>query len=61
MPVETGGAWGGCSPPLQIFANVDFLLIDNDSEKKNSNIKYKLVQIPQKVLVALLLPTSYNA
>ena len=29
-----GRGVGGCSPP-QIFAKVDLLLIENDSEKKN--------------------------
>ena len=28
---------------VMIFAKVDFLLIDNDNEKKNSNKKYSLV------------------
>ena len=36
-PVETRvGGWGGCSPPppVQIFAKVDLLPIDNYSENK---------------------------
>ena len=47
--VETwGDGWG------------DLLPIDNDSEKKKILKKYKLVQIPQKLLATLPLPTSSN-
>ena len=57
-PVETGGrgggAWGVCSPPPD-FAKVDFLSIDNDSEKKKEPKKHTPDQIPRKLLVTLLL------
>ena len=55
-----GEALGRTAAP-QIFATVDLLLIDNDSEKKKIAKKYKLVQIPRKLLVTLLLSTSCNA
>ena len=45
----------------QIFSKVDFLPIDNDSEKKKEKKKYKPLQIPHKLLVTLLLSTSCNA
>ena len=51
--VETGGLGGGCSP--QVFAKVDLLPIENDSEKKKVAKKYKSLQIPQKLLLATLL------
>ena len=43
-PVETGRAGGGgvCSPPPQIFAKVDLLTIDNDSDKKKTAKECKL-------------------
>ena len=38
-PVETGRGWGlGASAP-QIFAKVDLLQIENDSDKKKSSKK----------------------
>ena len=57
-PVETGGGGGGLgrlqpSPPD--FAKVDFLSIDNDSEKKKEPKKHTPDQIPRKLLVTLLL------
>ena len=66
---------GGGYSPHQIFTEVDLLPIGNYSEmKKNSKKtqknknktnkqtnKKKLVQIPQKLLVTLLLSTSCNA
>ena len=54
----TGGG-GAAAPP--IFAKADLLLIDNDSEKKKIATKCKLIQIPRKRLVTLLLSASYNA
>ena len=45
--------WGGCSS--QIFAKVDLLPIDNDSQKKRGAKKHKPYQIPRKLLVTLLL------
>ena len=48
-PVKTGGLWG-------IFAKVDLLPIDNDSEKKKGAKKHKSYQIPRKLLLTLLLP-----
>ena len=44
-----GGSWQALASlsPLQIFAIVDFLLMDNDSEKKKSVVKmYKSFEIP---------------
>ena len=65
-PIEPG--WGGRGlaalvPPLfQIFAVVDLLPIDNDSEKKKGIVKiYKPLQIPRTLLVTLLLSTTCNA
>ena len=55
------GDRGAADPLPQVFAKADLLLIDNDSEKKKIATKCKLVQIPRKHLVALLMPTSYNA
>ena len=55
-----GGGAGGLHPP-QVFAKADLLLIDNDSEKKKIATKCKLIQIPRKRLVTLLLSASYNA
>ena len=59
-PVETGGLGGGCWPP-HILVKVDFLPIDNDSDKKKIAKKCKLVQISRKLLVTLLLYTSCSA
>ena len=58
-PVEPGGLGG--LQPLQIFAKVDPPPIENYSEKKKIGKKYKLGQIPRKLLVALLLSTSCSA
>ena len=55
------GNWGGGAAAPQIFAKADLLLIDNDSEKKKRATKCKLIQIPRKRLVTLLLSASYNA
>ena len=38
------------------FAKVDLLSVDNDGEKKKGAKKHKLYQVPQKLLVSLLLP-----
>ena len=57
-PVETGGGGGlGASAalPPPDFAKVDFLSIDNDSEKKKEPKKHTPDQIPRKLLVTLLL------
>ena len=56
-PVETWGI-GGCCP--QIFAKVDLLPIDNysENEKIGNKKQCKLLQIPLKLLVTLLLSTS---
>ena len=51
-----GGGAGGAVVP-QIFAKVDLLQIDNDSEKKKGAKKHKPYQIPRKLLVTLLLST----
>ena len=53
---QVGGVGEGCSPNPQ---KVDFLATDNYSEKKVKN--YKLLQIPRKLLVTLLLSPSCNA
>ena len=59
-PLEPGR--GEAAAPLpQSFVKVDLLLIDNDSEKEKIASKYKLVQIPWRLLVTLLLPSLYNA
>ena len=47
---------GGAVVP-QIFAKVDLLQIDNDSEKKKGAKKHKPYQIPRKLLLTLLLST----
>ena len=39
----------------QIFAKVDLLPIDNDSDKKKGAKKHKPYQIPRKLQVTLLL------
>ena len=44
----------------QIFAKVDLLPIDNDSEKKKVTQKYKSFEIPRKLLVTLLWSTLCN-
>ena len=44
----------GVQPP-QIFAKVDFLSIENDTEKKKGAKKHKPYQIPRKLVVTLLL------
>ena len=54
-----GGGEGAAAP--QIFVNVNLIPVDNDSEKKKVAKKYKPFQIPQKLLVTLLLSTSCNA
>ena len=56
-PVETGGGGGlgRMQPPPADFAKVDFLSIDNDSEKKKEPKKHTPDQIPRKLLVTLLL------
>ena len=55
------GEGGGTGGPLQIFGRADLLPADNDSEKKKiAKKKYKPVQIPRKLLAALLLSTLYN-
>ena len=54
-----GGRGAGRIGDPQIFATVDLLLIDNDSEKKKQQKKYKLVQISRKLLVTLVLSTSF--
>ena len=56
-PVETVGAGGGGGSP-QIFAKVDLLPIDNNSEKKSAAKKHTAYPIPRKLLVTLLLPCS---
>ena len=45
-PVEAKGAGEAAAP--NIFAKVDLLPIDNDSDKKKIAKKCKLVQIPRK-------------
>ena len=47
------GGWGAAAP--QIFAKVDLLPIDNNSEKKKGAKKHKPYQTPQKLLVTFLL------
>ena len=54
-PVETGG-WGLGGGP-QILAKVDLLLTDSNRGNKKGAKKYKPYQIPQKLLVTLLLFT----
>ena len=44
-----------------VFAKVDLKLIHNDREKKKGAKKYKPRQIFRKLLVTLLLSTSFNA
>ena len=56
-PVKTGSLWRLQLP--QIFAKVDLLPIGNDSEKKKIAKNYKLLQIPRKLLVTLLLRTLH--
>ena len=49
------------APPLlpqQVFAKIDPLPIDNDSEKKKVAKKKKLLQISRNLLVTLLLSTT---
>ena len=64
MPVETAGegGWGAAGPPPlpQIFAKVDLLIIDiyREKEKIANKKKKKLVKIPLKLQVTLLLSTS---
>ena len=53
------GDWG--APTSHIFAKFGLSPIDNDSDKKKVAKKYKPFQIPQKLLVILLLFTSFNA
>ena len=48
------GDWEGLHPP-NVFAKFDLLPIDNDSKKKKVAKNYKPFQIPQKLLVTLLL------
>ena len=48
---------GGGAVVPQIFAKVDLLQIDNDSEKKKGAKKHKPYQIPRKLLLTLLLST----
>ena len=45
---------------VETRGGVDLLSIDNDGEKKKIAKQYELVQIPRKLLVTLLLFTSYN-
>ena len=59
-PGARGGGGGG-EGAQNIFAKVDLLTIDNDSEKRKLEIKYKPFEIPRKPLVTtLLLFTSCN-
>ena len=53
-------AFGEAAAAYQIFAKVDLLSIDNDSEKKKIAKKYKLVQTPWKLLLTVLLFTLCN-
>ena len=46
---------------LQIFPKANLLPIENDSEKEKIGKNYKVGQIPQKMLVTLLLTTSCSA
>ena len=56
-PIETGGGgWEACGEGGSI--KVDLLPIDNDSDKKKTAKKCKLVKIPRKLLVTWLLSTS---
>ena len=48
---------GGALQSAQIFTKADFLLINNDSEKKKGAKKHTTGQIPRKLLVTLLLST----
>ena len=55
-----GGGLHGTAALPQIFAKVDLLPIENDSEKKKIVKEYKLVQILRKLLITILLSTSCN-
>ena len=44
----------------QIFAKVDLLPIDNDSEKEKVAQKNKPFEIPRKLLVTLLLSINFD-
>ena len=56
----TGGRAAWTAALSQIFAKVDLLPIENDSEKKKIVKEYKLVQILRKLLITILLSTSCN-
>ena len=58
-PQKPGGLEGGLQPS-QIFAKIDLLPIENNSEKKKVTKKYKPLQISRKLLVTLLWLTSCN-
>ena len=58
-PVETEGARRAAAPPD--FAKVELLPIDNNREKKKSIKKIYDIKFLEKLLITLLLSTSYNA